>query len=273
LIIKLLKALTSDESLTSQISPALRVIWPGIKLPNIRAIESENGMVRIGWDDPIISGNGKISFYRVVAESEDTGQQYIEGPFEPDIRECELDGLDAGGRYKIFLEVNAYGSAEPFCSAPVYMDFGHKPESPILTVQVLGLDDRKKLERIACNLANKRDVLLRIITNDNASARNSRVPKAMSTLRHLDESLNDCLKLIGNYTGYFVVNLNWTCYQPNPMVRLLGFRVFINDQQYGTDLNEAIRSIRVKVFYTKVHIVTFILFSGSNFKMIEIDFI
>lgn len=71
--------MTSDESLTSPLSPALRVVWPGIKLPNLRAIESDKGNVRIAWDDPMISGNGKISFYRVIAESEDTGEQAIEG--------------------------------------------------------------------------------------------------------------------------------------------------------------------------------------------------
>lgn len=270
--------MTSDESLTSPLSPALRVVWPGIKLPNIRAIESEKGNVRIAWDDPIISGNGKISFYRVIAESEDTGEQAIEGPFETDIRECEINGLNTSGRYKIYLEVNAHGSAEPFCSSPVYMDFGHRPDAPVLTAHVLGLDDRKRLERIACSLCNKRDMLLRVITSNGEGAgetsgrlrASSGVPRAMATLRHLDESLNDCLKLLASYTGYFVVNLSWTCYQPNPMVRLLGFRVYVNDQQYGAELSEAIRNIRVKVkkriYLSIFKILIFNLFC-LNFKL------
>lgn len=162
-----------------------------------------------------------------------------------------LTGLNTSGRYKIYLEVNAHGSAEPFCSSPVYMDFGHRPDAPVLTAHVLGLDERKKLERIACSLCNKRDMLLRVITSvgegEPGRRAGSGVPRAMATLRHLDESLNDCLKLLATYTGYFVVNLSWTCYQPNPMVRLLGFRVYVNDQQYGTELGEAIRNIRIKV--------------------------
>ena len=133
------------------------------------------------------------------------------------------------------------------------MDFGHRPDAPLLTAAVLGLDERKKLERIACSLCNKRDNLLRLITSVDAepgqSGRRPRssIPRAMATLRHLDESLNDCLKLLSKYTGFFVVNLSWTCYQANAMVRLLGFRVYVNDQQYGASLGEAIRSVRIKV--------------------------
>lgn len=243
--------MTSDESLTSTISPPLKVVWPGMKLPNLRAIENPDGTVKVLWDDPEISGNGKISFFRVVAESEDTNGSIVKGPFEPSINECDIEGLNCG-RYKIYLEVNAYGSAEPFCSTPLMLDFGYKPESPILNASVLGLEERKKLDKLASTLANKRDVLLRIITGAQNKDRNL-VPKAMSTLRHLDEALNDCLKLISNFTGYIIVNLSWTCHQVNPMARLLGFRVYINDQQYGSDLSESIRSIRLKVcnIYTK----------------------
>lgn len=211
----------------------------------MRAIENDNDVVRVTWDEPIIGGSAKISFYRVIAECEQTGNVSIQGPFDANIRECEFYGLNSG-RHKIHLEITAYGSVEPICSSPIYVDFGHKPESPTLTVQVLGLDERKKLEKIASSLANKRDRLIRIVTNKNSNEKNS-LPKAMSTLRQLDESLSDCVKLIGNYTGYFIVNLTWTCYQPNPAVRILGFRVYINGKQYGIDLHESIRTIRVKV--------------------------
>lgn len=59
------------------------MVWPGIRLPIVRAVESgeKRGMIRIAWDDPVISGNGKIAFYRVIAESEDTGEQVIEGSY------------------------------------------------------------------------------------------------------------------------------------------------------------------------------------------------
>jgi hypothetical protein len=239
------KAMTAEENLSSPLSHPLKVVWPGIKLPNIRAIDHDGGILRVGWDEPIISGNAKVSFYRVIAESEQTGQSVIVGPLDSTINECEFNTL-ANGRHKICLEVNAYGSSEPFCSAPIYVDFGHKPDAPHLTVQVFGLEERKRLDRVAASLANKRDRLLQIVTSSEIKDTVS-LSKAMSTLRQLDDTLNDCLKMIAHYSGYFIVNLSWTCYQPNPLIKLLGFRVFINDQQYGVDLHESIRTIRVKV--------------------------
>ena len=44
-----------------------------------------------------------------------------------------------------------------------------------------------------------------------------------------------------------MVNLSWKCDQPNPLVKTLGFRVYVNGKQYGSDLSNTIRSIRVKL--------------------------
>ena len=240
------QAMTAEENLSSRLSNALKVVWPGIKLPPVRVLDDEGGGVcRVAWDEPVISGNAKISFYRVVAESEQTGQAVIVGPLDSHMHEAEFSTL-ASGRYRIHLEVNAYGSTEPFVSQPVFVDFGHRPDAPHLTVQVFGLEERKRLDRIASSLANKRDRLLRIVTSTEVKD-NVSLSRAMSTLRQLDDALNDCLKMIAHFSGFFIVNLSWTCYQPNPMIKLLGFRVFINDQQYGVDLHESIRTIRVKL--------------------------
>jgi hypothetical protein len=237
--------MTAEENLSSPLSQPLKVMWPGIKVPNIRIIEHDGGILRVGWEEPTISGNAKVSFYRVVAECEQTGQSVFVGPLDANINECEFNTL-ASGRQRIYLEVNAYGSAEPFTSTPIFIDFGHKPDAPHLTVQVFGLEERKRLDRIAASLANKRDRLLRLVTNSQVKDTVS-LSKAMSTLRQCDDTLNECLKMIAHYSGYFIVNLTWTCYQPNPLVKLLGFRVFINDEQYGVDLPESVRTIRVKV--------------------------
>jgi hypothetical protein len=244
------QAMTSDEGLTSPISAPLVVIWPGIMVPNLREIENEKGILRLGWDDPVLTGNIKISYYRVIAECEYNGQVEIVGPLDSNIHECEFTTLN-NGKHKIYLEINAYGLTEPFLSKPVIIDFGSRPEAPVLAYEIPGLEQRSKLDRIASSLANKRDRLLKIITNNQfkESHKNSVLPKAVSTLRQLDEALNDCLKLIGTYTGYFVVNLSWTCHQSQPSIRLLGYRVYVNGKQYGVDLHESIKSIRVKVSY------------------------
>jgi hypothetical protein len=48
-----------------------------------------------------------------------------------------------------------------------------------------------------------------------------------------------------------VADLRWTCNQANPSVKLYGFRVYINGKQYGADLDESIRSIRVSLSLEK----------------------
>ncbi len=241
------QAMTAEEHVSSPLSAALIVIWPGITVPNIRQIENENGLLRLGWDEPVITGNMKISYFRVLAESQETGEIIVQGPFDSNIRECDFHGLERG-KYKIHLEITAYGLAEPFCSNAIYVDFGSRPEAPYLNVQVSGQEQRKKLDKIAASLANKRDRLVKTIhLNKNKDANKSVLPKSISLLRQIDEALNDCLKLIANYSGYFIANLSWSCNQTNQMTKIIGFRVYINNRQYGGDLHESIRSIRVKV--------------------------
>ena len=248
------QAITADESNSSPMSPALSVIWPGIMAPNVRQLENENGIVRVIWDEPLITGNAKISYFRVVAENESTAGKtppIVVGPLEGHIRECELHGL-SNGRNKIYLEIVAFGMSEPFKSKPIYVEYGLTPEAPHLVVKIPGLEQRNKLDKIASNLVNKRDRLLKIVTNSAQSKHAKEVSstvmaKAMATLRQLDEVLNDCLKLIASYTGFFVANLSWTCHQPSPLVKVIGFKVFVNGKQYGSDLHESIRSVRVRL--------------------------
>lgn len=150
------KALTKIENLVSAISPALVVPWPGVKCPNMKLIEAGGSSVKFSWDEPKITGNAKISFCRVISNCEQTGQVLMKGPLDPHILECEFTGMDPG-RHKIQLEVNMYGVAEPFYGTPLHIDFGYKPDAPVLITNVPAIDERIKLDNIACNLLNKRD--------------------------------------------------------------------------------------------------------------------
>jgi hypothetical protein len=231
--------------LPSIVSKPLSVTWPGVKVPILRQIENENGILRFAWDDPSITGNAKLSFYRLIAINEKSGKTLVQGPIDLNIHECEFESLEHGF-YKVHLEVNAYGLSEPFRSNSINVDFGHAPEAPLLNVEIPGLEQRRKLDKIASNLVNKRDKLLNLIHNNPYDGKQIVLPKAMTTLRHLEDGLNDCLKLIGNYTGYFVINLSWTL-QNSQVVKVLGFRVYVNGKQYGVDLQESVRAIRVKL--------------------------
>jgi hypothetical protein len=47
--------------------------------------------------------------------------------------------------------------------------------------------------------------------------------------------------------GHFIANLTWNNEQSNPAVKITGYRIYINGRQYGTDLPESIKAIRIKV--------------------------
>jgi hypothetical protein len=186
-------------------SPPLKVMWPGIAVPSIKQIENDYGLARIAWEEPKVIGSVKLSHFRVVCECLNTGQVTSRGPLEPSIRECEFHGLDSG-KHKVSLEVHAYGLAEPFVSKPIFIDFGYKPEAPVLAASLIGFEKRIKLNMIASRLANKRDRLINLVTSFvNTNSHNefgkATLAKAMSTLKQADDALIDCLRLIANYTG------------------------------------------------------------------------
>ncbi len=238
--------MTADETLSSLISAPLIVKWPGVQIVNLRQEDSNTGSLKIMWDEPLITGNGKVSYFQVIAVSEQTNAVFVQGPIENNINECDFYGLNLG-KYKINLEVYMYGLNEPFVSKAIHVEFGYKPECPTLYAQIQGLDQRNKLDKSACSLSNKRDRVLRIATLRQSPVSRSLLPKAMSTLRQIDEALDDCLKLVENYTGYFIVNLNWTYEQINPLIKVVGFKVYVNGKQYGAELNSSMKSIRIKL--------------------------
>lgn len=251
-----IQAITSIDNLTSSLSPPVHVTWPGVKCPNLQIIDKNFEYLLLGWDEPKIVGTAKISYYRLISECEQTKQVLVQGPFEASIRECELRGLDAG-KHKITLEVNVYGVTEPFISQAIYVEFGYKPEAPYLHVIIPAHDDRLRLDKIATGLLNKRDRLIRLITYNGVSKLKKEITKnqieqAVASLGLLDEALDDCLNMIEFYTGFFVVNLNWECEQTNPAVKIVGYRIYVNDKQYGTDLHESVKSIRIKLSLERV---------------------
>ena len=201
------QAMCNDEKFSSPISLPVYAVWPGVLAPNLKILDNEKGLLRLGWDDPVITGNSKIAYYRVLAECDLTNEVLIQGQLENNIRECEFTNMSVG-KHKIHLEVYAYGVAEPFKSAPVFVDFAYKPEAPTLVSHIPGLEHRAKLDRIASSLINKRDRILKIVTQCPLSKQSKEMsrsifPKAMSILRQLDDALNDCIKLIASYTGKF----------------------------------------------------------------------
>ena len=208
-----IQAITADDNLTSTVSPILAVTWPGVNVTNFREIENDNQVLKVAWNEPVVTDKVKVSHFRVIAKSEVTNQVLIQGPLGSQIREAEFYGMNFG-KQTLHLETYIYGSVEAFCSKPLIVDFGSKPQKPILFAQIESYEQRIKLDRITASLVNKRDKLLRMIPNSTIakpSQENSKIQLStvMSILRQVDDAINDCIRLIDKLTGLnFTFNIH-----------------------------------------------------------------
>lgn len=50
-----------------------------------------------------------------------------------------------------------YNTGDVVCSEPLHVAPAPAPDPPLVTVTVVGLDERRALERLTCDLVNKRD--------------------------------------------------------------------------------------------------------------------
>lgn len=118
------------------------------------------------------------------------------GPIHPTTREAEFRNLKRGS-YSIFLEIHVsieilntffkdfkrpfclillkifdnyyekkiycdfflqlYNTGDVLCSEPLHVAPAPAPDPPLVTVTVVGLDERRALERLTSDLVNKRD--------------------------------------------------------------------------------------------------------------------
>ena len=129
------------------------------------------------------------------------------------------------------------------------------PDAPNISVSVIGLEDRLNIEKVTCDLINRRDMLVSVISNDDSRGLSTRkahegdhvIHKAAENLIQTEQLLDDCLSSLNHYTGHLLAHISWTCPQSNPDIRVSGYRVMIDGQMYGATLQAGVKSIRIKV--------------------------
>ncbi|KAL3853216.1 hypothetical protein ACJMK2_016773 [Sinanodonta woodiana] len=252
------QALTAIENLNSKPSDPLVVVWPGVKPPNIRRLPTfTSSSLRVGWDDPYITEGVKVKHYRVVCSEEDT-EKIVQSiaPVHPDTREVEFKSIKPGN-YNIFLEIHLYGTSEVICSDPISLQPAPAPDPPRVTATVVGLEERRQLEKITCDLVNKRDRLIRqvghklkqigALTHPLKAEKDKDVIEAAHTLTRIEELLEECFSALDSFTGQLIAHVSWQCQQSNPDLQLSGFKVLIDGKQYGSPLHDGVRTVRIKL--------------------------
>ncbi|GFR62047.1 fibronectin, partial [Elysia marginata] len=252
------QALTAGDHLNSKPSEALVVTWPGSKAPAIKRLPSvSSSTLKVSWDQPYLTEGLKIKHYMLCCIEEGTEKlvQSI-GPIHPESREGEFKNLKKGS-YSVYLEIHLYGTDSVIRSESMRMQPALCPDPPQVTVTLVGLEERRQIEKFTCDLVNKRDRLIRqvghklkrigALSHPLRAEKNEDVVFGAHSLTRIEELLEECFNALENYTGQLTAHLSWQCPQSNPDLQLSGYKVLVDGKQYGSPMHAGVRTVRVQL--------------------------
>lgn len=101
----------------------------------------------------------------MICKEEETGNiAQIVAPIHPHTTEAEIHNLKSTV-YLVFLEVHVHGTQEVVRSETLRIVPTITPDPPNLQVNVIGLEERRQIEQVTCDLINKRDRLINILAS------------------------------------------------------------------------------------------------------------
>ncbi|KAL5013163.1 hypothetical protein ScPMuIL_007433 [Solemya velum] len=252
------QAQTAYEKLSSKPSEPLIVTWPGARSPSLHRLPShQSTTIIIGWDDPFLTDNVKVKHFRLCLMEEDT-EKVVQsvGPVHPETREGEFKQVK-NGTYNVYLELHLYGTSDVVMSDPIVVQPAPAPDPPHISVTVVGHEERRQLQKLTCDLVNKRDRLIKqvghklkqigALTHPLRAEKNKDVIEGAHTLTRVEELLEECFTALESYTGQIIAHVSWHCPQANPDIQLSGFKVMIDSKQYGNPMHDGIKTVRIKL--------------------------
>jgi hypothetical protein len=169
----------------------------------------------------------------------------------------------------ILIQLQVHGSSEVVKSDVLRLQPTICPDPPVITVTVVGLEERRAIEKVTANLINKRDRylvkffdrvealkwycfrLISCLSGREGSSPVHREDQYFSSLKEklegVDAMLDDCLEALAQYTGHLLAHVGWTCVQSNPDLVVTGYKVLVDGKQYGTTLHPSVKNIRLKL--------------------------
>ncbi|ESO91438.1 hypothetical protein LOTGIDRAFT_153880 [Lottia gigantea] len=252
------QAMTSDEKMNSRVSDQLIVTWPGAKSPAIHRIPSvSSSTLRVGWEDPHLTDGIKVKHFKLCCIEEDT-EKLVQsvGPIHPKTREAEFNHLKKGS-YSVYLETHLYGTGDVVRSDTIRMQPSLSPDAPQIAVTMVGLEERRQLEKLTCDLVNKRDRLIRAVghklkrigalSHPVKAEKDEDIIIGAHTLTRVEELLEECFLGLEQYIGQLIAYVSWQCPQSNPDMCVSGYKVLIDGKQYGNALHAGVKTVKVKL--------------------------
>ncbi|XP_063446523.1 uncharacterized protein LOC134726026 isoform X8 [Mytilus trossulus] len=252
------QALTSFEKLHSKVSEPLLVTWPGCKPPMLKRLPTHSSSnMKIGWEDPYLTDGVKIKHFRACCIEEGTEKMVQSiGPIHPDSREAEFKHLKKGS-YSVYVEIHLYGTSEIVCTEAIRLQPALSPDPPRIMVTVVGLEERRTIEKVTCDLVNIRDRLIRkvghklkeigALSNPIRAEKNRDVIEGAHTLSRVEEYLEECFLALQHFTGYLEAHVSWSCPQTRSEMVVAGYKVLIDGKQYGSAMHEGVKTVRIKL--------------------------
>ncbi|ELT90741.1 hypothetical protein CAPTEDRAFT_219540 [Capitella teleta] len=264
------QALTATDRLCSRPSDPLVVSWPGVQPPLLfKAPPVSSNSMKVKWETPPATEGVKIKQYKLIVMEEETERPIqIIAPIHPDSTEAEIHNLKAGS-YLAYLEVHVHGSSEVVKSDVLRLQPTISPDAPVITVTVVGLDERRAIEKVTANLINKRDWLLSFLSGRENSSPTHHDEHQYTTMKEklqaVDAMLDDCLEALSQYTGHLLAHVSWTCVQSNPDLVVSGYKVLVDGKQYGTTLHPNVKNIRLKLGLSQpIHQISMVAVSSDK---------
>ncbi|XP_064633270.1 uncharacterized protein LOC135491376 [Lineus longissimus] len=246
------QALSIHDNLHSKPSEPLVITWPGVKSPVLkRAPTVHSNAVRVQWESPYTTDGVCCGQYKLYCLEDDTDKVVqIISPIHPDTLQVDLHNLKKGS-YRVYLEVYVHGNNDVVRSEAIDIRPSISPDPPVITVTVVGLDERRQMEKITADLINKRDKLI-ALSNNRPLGRilmegDSNSSRAAESIAQIDTMLEDCFQSFKNYTGHLLAHVSWSCVQSNPDIHVTGYKVLVDGKQYGCSLQPGIKNVRIKL--------------------------
>ncbi|XP_059161356.1 uncharacterized protein LOC131944640 isoform X2 [Physella acuta] len=252
------QALTAGDTLNSKPSDPLVVTWPGSRAPYVKRLPSlSSSTLRVSWEEPYLTEGLKVKHYKLCCEEAGT-EKLVQtvGPIHPECREGEIKNLKKGD-YNVYLEVYLYGTDTVIRSESLSMQPAVSPDPPRITLTVVGLDDRRQIEKFTCDLVNKRDRLIRrvghklkklgTLSYPLRSEKNEDVVLSAHALTRIEELMEDCFSALDTCTGQLSALVSWQCPQSNPDIQISEFKVLVDGKQYGSPIHSGIKTLRIQL--------------------------
>lgn len=231
------KALTTYNYLPSKLSQPITLTWPGVKPPSLKTDCFFSDSITVTWDNPYVTESVKIKYFKVECFDAMTGTIVDEiDVLPPDSREASFHGLKLG-KYCIILKIYIHGTNKVVSSEALEVQVVASVAAPSITVNIQGLEKRKKLVSMACHLINTRDSLIRKRFSQNKNGKKS----LDSSILHIENNLQQFIRELSLNTGKVYLEIKWEFIQSEneSICKVEGYQIFVDGKLLQT-INDAL---------------------------------